>query len=78
MKYYLWLILFFAMVGITWAGGPIGPEQYAPPQDVLVPIDDGLTIAQIFYYVAGGGAAVAVAVKTWLTVYRRWKNKKNV
>ncbi len=39
---------------------------------------DGLTLAQIFYYAAGGGAAVAVAVKTWLTVYRRWKNRKNV
>jgi hypothetical protein len=76
MKYYLWLIWFFALVGITWAGMPSGPEQSLPPQEMLAPIDDGLTIAQIFYYVAGGGAAVAVAVKTWLTVYRRWKNKR--
>lgn len=76
MKYYLWLVLLLTMVGSAMAGMPTGPEQSLPPQDMLAPIDDGLTIAQIFYYAAGGGAAVAVAVKTWLTVYRRWKNKR--
>ena len=76
-KYYFAVLLLIAMVGITWAGGPIGPEQtYYPPQDTVMPIEDGLTWAQIFYYAAGGAAAVAVAVKTWLVVWKRWKNKK--
>ena len=78
MKYYLTVILFFALVGITWAGGYFGPEQYSEPQQVVKTVEDGLTWAQIFYYAAGGGAAIAVGVKTWLTVWRRWKNKKNV
>lgn len=44
-------------------------------EQLAITAKDGLTIAQIFYYVAGGGAAVAVAVKTWLVVYKRWKNR---
>jgi hypothetical protein len=75
MKYYLTLILVLGMVGITWAGAPLGPEQYSVPQMVVTP-DDGLTLAQIFYYVAGGGAALAVGIKTWLTILKR--RKKNV
>jgi len=48
-------------------------------QQIAITAKDGLTIAQIFYYVAGGGAAVAVAVKTWLVIYKRFRNrKKNV
>lgn len=75
MKYYLWLVLLLTMVGSAIAGMPTGPEQHIGPQVIVTP-DDGLTFAQIFYYAAGGGAAVAVAVKTWLTIYRRWKNKR--
>ena len=76
MKRYLWLILLFAWVGITWAGGPIGPEQsYYPPQDTMMPIEDGLTWAQIFYYTAGGLAGLAVAIKTAMVFMKR--RKKN-
>jgi len=61
------------MVGITWAGMPLGPEQYAPPQDTMMPIEDGLTWAQIFYYTAGGLAGLAVAIKTAMVFIKRRK-----
>ncbi len=72
MKYYLWLVLLLTMVGTVLAGAPTGPEQYSVPQVTMTP-DDGLTIAQIFYYLAGGAAAVAVAVKTWIVILKRRK-----
>lgn len=72
MKYYLWILLLLITAGSVMAGQPLGPEQYAPPQSVAaMPIEDGLTWAQIFYYVGGGLAAVALAVKTVLVVLKK-------
>lgn len=73
MKYYLWIVLLLLMAGGAHGGAPMGPEQYAVPQIAVTP-DDGLTIAQIFYYAAGGAAAVAVAIKTWLVILKRRKD----
>ena len=73
MKYYLWLVLLVALAGTALAGQPFGPEQYTTPQ-VIQHADDGLTLAQIFYYAGGGLAAIAVAIKTWLVIFKKRKD----
>ena len=45
-------------------------------QQIAITAKEGVSWAQIFYYTAGGGAAIAVTVKTWLVIYNRWKNRK--
>jgi len=71
MKYYLWIVFLLAMAGTALAGQPFGPEQQYVAPEVLQHAEDGLTWAQIFYYAAGGAAAVAVAIKTWLVILKR-------